>query len=452
MIGDYKNEKIISNKYNKILSINNDFDSHELLINFFQYLFNLDQIGNYSDEVPIYQEIINILSSCEEFDFSIINSYNPLAIFQNFVSSFINQDKNIVEAVHIISLISKALFKCCGEIFIELLYSSPLCFTLAKNLNNSSLSLFAITVGISENFCNTLKNYELPENIITILESQNINNIPLEELKIISLFLSNYTLKCNISDFIELQQIVQQLINIFFTVENDEISSYCLIGISRALSRSDDIANILVAKDIIQFLNKILFTGDEDKIKYCLTIIEILTNHIEIYSDNIKDNLCLKAIVDLSIVQSDIGRRAINCIINILNLPIFSLKEYIESNFPEAIEGILNNGSLKMKKGALQCIANLLLTYEGEFTLSTFFSDSCLQTLLEILFEILDNIVQEDYCQDIIFALIKERKIPNIDEFSAFIQNLILQTNDDFAANMYNQILILIQATFENHS
>ena len=91
--------------------------------NYFFQIVQLDQSQMYSDEIPLYQDLIIILSQFKELDFTKLYELDLFTIFYNFVNFFI--EDNYYKASKLISTVIKQMFIHLRAPFAENFTSTP---------------------------------------------------------------------------------------------------------------------------------------------------------------------------------------------------------------------------------------------------------------------------------------------------------------------------------------
>lgn len=407
---------------------------------YFCQIVQLDQTQMYSDEIPIYKDLITILTQFKELDFTNLYEMDLFTIFYNFVNFFI--EDNYYKASKLISTVIKQMFIHLRSPFAENFSSTPLCRLFVSNLNMPIFTLFSVIVGDSEKVNRDLTNFGLLDCI-----NDEEDNLDFRKTKF--LFYSNYVNTCDLSDdFTDCKIVVDKCVNHVFEEDDDECYELRIRGICRSMERSKEMTDILVQHDIIGYVNVTLTTEPKyQRIFQCLRVLEILTfNPTDACKEQLMEKLSLNELLQKLTISDEtfgvkIGKMVWNCVINLLSYDdhIFDLKKYVDCMLPQLIIDTLeNNGSFKMKQASLICLSNFLLSFN--IPISSVFNDDMLNVVVLSFFDFSFISFQND--QDIflcickiIKSLIDENKFVYFEKIDEYLKRVEEETEFDQIIN-----------------
>ncbi|OHT09935.1 hypothetical protein TRFO_21023 [Tritrichomonas foetus] len=401
-------------------------------------IFNFDKENKFNEQFQFYIYINQILESYDNIDFSGLIEFNLFAIFLRFIQGV---DSNQMQAFSIIIETCINFHHHCQEAFAEDFVASPLCSFFAHNLNSLVLKLFSVIVIHSEKINATLTNFDILDKILLLTREKT----DYDTLTYKYCFLANYCNSCDITDLSNLIQVVRYLIDKIDEETDETHFNNRLIGISRAIQKSAEICKYLMATDFFKFLNYIFSNGDENKIYHCLIVYERILNDINLVEDRIKEEIHLNTFIQLCNRDSEVGEKAISCLINLLNDQVYEIEDYINNGFIQIAENIFNEGSYKMKKNLIKCINNVLIVYN--IGLTQFLNENCINMLISSIIDlkILDDTSIADCIENIFLFLIKENKTSRFEEITFFINNELFEETEEEKIQIYQKFLYLMQ-------
>lgn len=431
-----------------------DYDEQELNDHFhkcFFFLYHLDKNSMYNEEIPVYEEISKILSWYADLDFTDIHHLNLFSIFYNFIC-FEGPD-NFDKSTEIIIRIIILMFIKCGQNFAEGFSSSLLCRLFIEHINMNVLNLFSLIIGTSNKINKDLTDIGLITKLIDLNTIPNVDTQIFRKTKF--LIYSNYALKCDMSDFVDCQKIVDECYNEMQNENDEECYCYQITCILRAVKRSISIMKNLVQKKVISYITLILSSDNKERIRQCLLLLEILTSNANEIDEQLSSELSLSHLLQQLLNFDENGLKAINCVINLMNYDIFSIEQYISNQFPQILNNIFANGPYEMKEAAIECINNMiyLLSFKrnDKYRFSSVFSDEIISNIILSItdFSFDENIIKkEDFineCLIILKTALTEDKFYNIDEVCSFLDNLYHEVNNEQIALKCKDILMSIE-------